>query len=383
MEFELSFDPVEHNSNEFRSGQLGSLVDVYTPGNFPNLSEADVVVFSITENRGLNSDEKLKFEAIRNELYSLYQGENRIRIADLGTLKLGASPSDTYQLLADVLQECNDRGLFALFVGGSQDCTVGQYKSFVQSNQFCNMVAIDSRFDLGLDQQNLNANSYLSHIINLQPNVLFNYSNLAYQSYLVSRNEIEFLNKLFFDVHRLGSLRSNLEEVEPVLRDANFISLDLSAVKMSECPAVVDGSPNGLTSDEVCQLMRYSALGNKLQSFAIYNFNGDNDINNQSAKLIAQMIWCFFEGFFHKLRAVTANDENLVKYHVSMRDGEYNTCFFKNKQNDKWWMEIPILSDENQKFAPHFFVPCSYSDYLVASKGDIPERWWQAFQKIN
>ena len=383
MEFELSFDPVEHNSNEFRSGQLGSLVDVYTPGNYPNLSEADVVVFSITENRGLNSDEKLKFEAIRNELYSLYQGENRIRIADLGTLKLGASPSDTYQLLADVLQECNDRGLFALFVGGSQDCTVGQYKSFVQSNQFCNMVAIDSRFDLGLDQQNLNANSYLSHIINLQPNVLFNYSNLAYQSYLVSRNEIEFLNKLFFDVHRLGSLRSNLEEVEPVLRDANFISLDLSAVKMSECPAVVDGSPNGLTSDEVCQLMRYSALGNKLQSFAIYNFNGDNDINNQSAKLIAQMIWCFFEGFFHKLRAVTANDENLVKYHVSMRDGEYNTCFFKNKQNDKWWMEIPILSDENQKFAPHCFVPCSYSDYLVASKGDIPERWWQAFQKIN
>ena len=383
MEFELSFDPVEHNSNEFRSGQLGSLVDDYTPGNFPNLSEADVVVFSITENRGLNSDEKLKFEAIRNELYSLYQGENRIRIADLGTLKLGASPSDTYQLLADVLQECNDRGLFALFVGGSQDCTVGQYKSFVQSNQFCNMVAIDSRFDLGLDQQNLNANSYLSHIINLQPNVLFNYSNLAYQSYLVSRNEIEFLNKLFFDVHRLGSLRSNLEEVEPVLRDANFISLDLSAIKMSECTAVVDGSPNGLTSDEVCQLMRYSALGNKLQSFAIYNFNGDNDINNQSAKLIAQMIWCFFEGFFHKLRAVTANDENLVKYHVSMRDGEYNTCFFKNKQNDKWWMEIPILSDENQKFAPHFFVPCSYGDYLVASKGDIPERWWQAFQKIN
>jgi formiminoglutamase len=384
MEFELSFDPVEHLSDQFRSGQLGALVDVYTQGNFPNLSEADVVIFSIVENRGLDSEiEKLDFNDIRFQLFSLFQGENRLRIADLGDLKLGASPSDTYQLLADVLQECNERGLFALFLGGSQDCTIGQYRSFVQANQFCNMVSIDSRFDLGINQQSIDSRSYLSHIFNHQPNVLFNFSNLGYQSYLVSRPEVELLNKLFFDAHRLGEIRSNLEEVEPVLRDANFISLDINAVKMSDSPAVVDGSPNGLSSDEICQLMRYSALGHKLQSLAIYNFNGVLDNNNQTSKLIAQMVWCFFEGYFHKMRNITANDENLVKYHVSMHDGEYNTCFYKNKHNNKWWMEIPILSDSNLNLSPNCFVPCSYKDYLLASNGDVPERWWKAFQKVN
>lgn len=384
MEFELSFDPIQHKSDQFTSGQLGVLIDKYTQGEFPNLSEADVVIFSVVENRGLNSEfEKLNFDDIRFQLYSLFQGENRLRIADLGNLKLGESLRDTYQLLADVLKECNDRGLFALFIGGSQDCTIGQYKSFVQSNQFCNMVAIDSRFDLGINQEKVDSSSYLSHIFNHQPNVLFNFSNLGYQSYLVSRPEVELLNKLFFDVHRLGEIRSNLEEVEPVLRDANFISIDLNAVKMSESPASVDGSPNGLSSEEICQLMRYSALGHKLESLAIYNYKAEQDVNNQTSKLIAQMIWCFFEGYFHKMRNITANDENLVKYHVSMHDGEYNTCFFKNKHNDKWWMEIPILSDSNQNFSPNCFVPCSYKDYLLASNGDVPERWWKAFQKVN
>jgi hypothetical protein len=191
------------------------------------------------------------------------------------------------------------------------------------------------------------------------------------------------LNKLNFDLHRLGEIRSNLEEFEPVLRDANFITLDLNVIKISDSPAVSDGSPNGLTSDEVCQLMRYSALGHKLESLAISNFDSLKDSNHQSAMLIAQMIWCFFEGFFHKMRNITANDENLIKYHVSMHNGDYNTCFYKNKHNDKWWMEIPIIHDSNQKFNSHCFVPCSYKDYVLASNGDVPERWWKAFQKIN
>ena len=384
MEFELSFDPIHCHFDDYNNSQLGSLIDVYTQGEFPNLSEADVVIFSIKETRGLKFQSKeLNFDEIRYQLYSLFQGQNRLRIADLGDLKIGASQSDTYQLLADVLQECNERGLFALFIGGSQDCTIGQYKSFVQKNQFCNMVSIDSRIDLGVDQEELDSHSFLSHIINYQPNVLFNYSNIGFQSYLISRHELEFLNKLHFDAHRLGEIRSNLEEVEPVLRDANFISLDLSVIKMGDSPAIDDGTPNGFSSNEICQLMRYSALGHKLESLAIYNYESSKDVNKQSSKLIAQMIWCFFEGYFHKMRNITANDENLFKYHVSMHDGEYNTCFYKNKHNDKWWMEIPIIHDSGHKFSSHCFVPCSYGDYKLASNGDVPERWWKAFQKIN
>lgn len=384
MEFELSFDPLNHNVEDFGSDQLGTLVDVYRPSKFPNLAEADVVIFTVPEFRGAGFEsEKGTFFKIKNEFYKLFQGQNRLRIADLGFLKLGNKKEDTYQLLADVLQECNKRGLFALFLGGGQDLTISQYKSFAQSKEFCNMVCVDSKFDLDINNDNINSNSYLSSILNEESSVLFNFSNLGYQSYLVPNSSVDLLNKLFFDVHRIGEIRADFEDIEPVLRDANFVSLDLNSIKLSDFTAVFDGSPNGFTSEEICQLMRYAGIGNKLQSLGIYNYYDPNEQNSMSSKLVAQMIWCFLEGFFHKMKTITSNDKNLVKYHVSMHEGEYNACFYKNSQNNKWWMEIPILLNVNTSFETQCFVPCSYKDYLTASKGDIPERWWKAFQKIN
>jgi hypothetical protein len=245
------------------------------------------------------------------------------------------------------------------------------------------MVCVDSKFDLDINNDNINSNSYLSSILNEESSVLFNFSNLGYQSYLVPNSSVDLLNKLFFDVHRIGEIRADFEDIEPVLRDANFVSLDLNSIKLSDFTAVFDGSPNGFTSEEICQLMRYAGIGNKLQSLGIYNYYDPNEQNSMSSKLVAQMIWCFLEGFFHKMKTITSNDKNLVKYHVSMHEGEYNACFYKNSQNNKWWMEIPILLNVNTSFETQCFVPCSYKDYLTASKGDIPERWWKAFQKIN
>ena len=67
----------------------------------------------------------------------------------------------------------------------------------------------------------------------------------------------------------------------------------------------------------------------------------------------------------------------------SMRDGEFDATFYKNKQLNKWWMEIPLLEEQMEQFKDHFFIPCSYKDFQSASQGDLPDRWWKAFQKMN
>ena len=54
------------------------------------------------------------FEINTKELYQLFEGQERLRIADLGQLILGEKINDTYQLLTDVLVECEQRNLFAL-----------------------------------------------------------------------------------------------------------------------------------------------------------------------------------------------------------------------------------------------------------------------------
>ena len=75
---------------------------------------------------------KLILDKIRIELYQLFEGQERLRIADLGQLILGEKINDTYQLLTDVLIECEQRNLFALIIGGGQDLTLSQYRSCVQ-----------------------------------------------------------------------------------------------------------------------------------------------------------------------------------------------------------------------------------------------------------
>ena len=61
---------------------------------------------------------------------------------------LGEKITDTYQLLTDVLVECEQRNLFALIIGGGQDLTVSQYRSCVELGKLSNMVCFDSRFDI-------------------------------------------------------------------------------------------------------------------------------------------------------------------------------------------------------------------------------------------
>jgi len=384
MEFELSFSPISHDESQYQSGQLGNAVMAYTPGDFPNLSEADLVIFCVPEYRGNLPDNPYEdFQKVRTELYQLFEGPERLRIADLGNLMLGEKVTDTYQLLSDVLTECEHRNLFSLIIGGTQDLTIAQYKSCVNLGKLSNLVSVDSRLDLGLLKRSNPSNSYLSEIINSKPNVLFNYSNIGYQSYLNPQSSVKLINDLYFDAFRLGEIRQQMEEVEPILRNADLVSVDMNSVRLSDSPANDDGSPNGFYSEEICQIMRYAGISGRIKSLGIFHYNSQADEASKTSKLIAQMIWCFFDGFFHKMKTFKPTDKDMIKYHVSMRDGEYNACFFKNKKMDKWWMEIPLINSSSTTLEDGYFVPCSYSDYKQAVKGDVPERWWKAFQKMN
>ena len=271
MEFELSFSPISHDENDYQSGQLGNQVMAYTQGNFPNLSEADLVIFCVPEYRGNSVDNSSEnFDKIRTELYELFEGPERLRIADLGNLLLGEKITDTYQLLSDVLTECEHRNLFSLIIGGTQDLTIAQYNSCANLGKLSNLVSVDSRLDLGLVKNTKPSNTYLSEIINSKPNVLFNFSNIGYQSYLNPQASIKLINDLYFDAFRLGEIRQDLEEVEPILRNADLVSIDMNSVRLSDSTANDDGSPNGFYSEEICQIMRYAGISGRIKSLGIF-----------------------------------------------------------------------------------------------------------------
>ena len=67
--------------------------------------------------------------------------------------------------------------------------------------------------------------SYLSKIVIDEPNNLFNYTNVGFQTYYNSQEEIDLIEKMFFDAYRLGEISNNIALAEPVFRDADCVSL--------------------------------------------------------------------------------------------------------------------------------------------------------------
>ena len=356
---------------------LGKKTVFHTNLDFPDLKKISVAIIGVLENRGDNSTvDIVQLDFIRKEFYSLYPGNWIASIADLGDIKSGNSINDTYFALQKVINFLLKNNIIPIVIGGTQDLTYSLYRAFDDLDQMVNLVCIDSKFDFGKEDNNLSKDSYLSKIIIDQPNNLFNFSNVGYQSYYNSQEEIDLIEKLFFDAYRLGEISNNITISEPVFRDADIVSIDMHAVVSSASGNNLNFSPNGLNGKEICSLARYSGISDKVSVFGIFNHNN----SSLESHLISQIIWYFIEGYHHRSKEFPFSSKlNFFKYTVLIEDQE--VIFYKSDKSERWWIEIPFISNVNNKLKKSTLLPCSYEEYLGACNQEIPQRWWKAQRK--
>ena len=356
---------------------LGKKTVFHTNLDFPDLKKISIAIIGVLENRGDNSTvDIVQLDFIRKELYSLYPGNWIASIADLGDIKSGDSINDTYFALQKVINFLLKNNIIPIVIGGTQDLTYSLYRAFDDLDQMVNLVCIDSKFDFGKEDNNLSKDSYLSKIIIDQPNNLFNFSNVGYQSYYNSQEEIDLIEKLFFDAYRLGEISNNITISEPVFRDADIVSIDMHAVVSSASGNNLKFSPNGLNGKEICSLARYSGISDKISVFGIFNHNN----SSSESQLISQIIWYFIEGYHHRSKEFPFSSKlNFFKYTVLIEDQE--VIFYKSDKSERWWIEIPFISNVNNKLKKSTLLPCSYEEYLGACNQEIPQRWWKAQRK--
>ncbi|UPT68062.1 MAG: arginase family protein [Sphingobacteriales bacterium JAD_PAG50586_3] len=139
---------------------------------------------------------------------------------------------------------------------------------------------------------NLTLKPTYGKIITHQPNHLFNFSNIGYQTYFVEQPQIELMQKMFFDVHRLGDVRAKPEECEPVMRNADIVSFDMSSIRSADARSISKPTPNGFYAEEACKVMRYAGLSEKLSCIGIFELTDEED-GGQTTHLGAQMVWFF------------------------------------------------------------------------------------------
>lgn len=362
---------------ELSPQKLGAKVVFNQENNFPSLENVKIAIIGVLDNRGAGkTNDDLTIFNFRKSFYSLFPGNWDVKIVDFGDILAGEKIEDTYFATKKVVAALLKKNIVPIIIGGSQDLTYSLYRAYDDLEQMVNLVSIDNKFDFGTENDDFLVTSYLTKIIVEEPNNLFNFCNIGYQTYYNSQEEIDLIQKLFFDSYRLGEISNNIALSEPVFRDADIVSLDLTAVKSSDSGNFESFEPNGFNGKEICTLSRYAGISDKVSVFGLFNHN--NTVIE--CVLMAQIVWYFIEGFHYRSNEYPfGSRENYIKFIVPIDND--TLVFYKSDRTERWWIEIPFISSSNNKLRRNALLPCSYDEYLGACNQDIPERWWKAQRK--
>jgi formiminoglutamase len=342
---------------------------------FSSKLKYDVALLGVPDNENSKT-----FEAagqIKKKLYELVPLSSALNIIDLGNIKPGHTYTDTCYAIREVTVFINQLDVIVLLIGGTSKFNMGSFLASEKMNSPVNMVTIDSVINRGkiplLAMPDLN----LEHPEDITS--LFNYINIGYQSYFVDKKLLNFIDDSYYEAYRLGYVRANLKEMEPVLRDANLISFSLNAVKHSDAPGTKFSSPNGLYGDEACQLAFYAGHSNRIKSFGLFDVAYEIDFHSITAMLAAQIIWYFLEGLSNAIfEEPDTTPENFTKFLIHLSESDQHIAFYRSNLTNRWWMEISY-PDNNR----NLLLSCSEADYELACQQDIPDRWLRTFQRIS
>lgn len=319
-------------------------------------------------------------DLVRSYLYGLCSPLAKDELVDLGNLREGKTPADTRTGLTDVITTIMRSGKILILLGGNTHMIPALGKAFDGIENPYNLTVVDPRID-AMDNDHAGKSHYLNQLIADPKGRLFDFVHLGYQSYLNDQVMIDRLGDLFFEHQRLGILREDLREAEPVFRNTDLAVISMNSVRQADAPAVADPSPNGFTSEEICQLTRYAGLSDKLSLMMVAGMDPEIDRNGQTAGLAAQMVWFFLQGVYQRKSDYPfCNISDYNKYNVHLPKSGYDLIFYKSPVSNRWWLEVPYPDTKSPRY---LYVACSHHDYLTACEGEIPDRWWNNYRRLS
>ncbi|MCK4745770.1 MAG: formimidoylglutamase [Bacteroidales bacterium] len=387
MDLNGYFDPVSLERPPFEYLEDGEAfshyISVHTPDQpIRELDNHQVAVVGVPEDtNAFIKGSKDAPDEVRSKLYQLRKINRNLRIYDLGNIKNTGSVNATYFALRDVILELMERNIITIIFGGSQDISRGAFLALEKHEGLHQVLTIDSMLDFSSEKDTLNSRNYLNQLMDPSMNERFSFTNLGHQAYFVTENQLNELERSYLESIRLGEARKNLQAAEPLIRDSEFIGIDLGAVRHADAPGASIPSPNGFFGDELCQISRYAGLSEQVSIMGFFELNPVSDTNGQTAHLTAQAVWYFLEGLSHRISENPVDTpEHIKKFIVNLNAAGHDIIFHKSTISERWWMEIPV---KNPVTGYNFFVSCSYEDYQLACNQEIPDRWWRYLHRLG
>lgn len=337
----------------FNSSQLGGQITFFE-NESSSLENIKTVLIGFDESA----------DSIRNYLYTYAAFGDELPIADLGNLR-----KQTSDFIIPLLYELLQLGITPILLGNAPSIITSQFQTYQALKTKLNIAVIDEKIRLNLTEQE---NEYLNLILEKDTKAQLHLSSIGIQAHLIGKDILTYFEMKQFDAIRLGQIRSQPEEIEPLIRDADMLLFHTSALRQSEAPAQFPFSPSGLYTEEACRLTRYAGMSDKLSSMSIFGYDLASDVANQTTQVIAQLIWYFWDGFLSRKNDFPASTDGLVEYIVDYKAHNYTLTFWRSTKSGRWWMQIPL--NQKNKATQHQLVSCSYKDYQAACDGELPER---------
>ncbi|MEM6397455.1 MAG: hypothetical protein AAF741_13990 [Bacteroidota bacterium] len=310
---------------------------------------------------------------VRKKFYNLAWDFDHSKIVDLGDLRKSNS-----EFLIPILRELAAGSIVPLIIGHSREQFRAQYQSFQSVKSKVSVAMLDQRIRLKAEKSRVADGYSLNPAVHNRRQKLYHLSHLGSQRHLNDPKLYTLFDQKGYEYVRLGNLRKSTQAAEPILRDADLLGVDLSALQLSAAPAQTDASTAGLSVEEAATLCRYAGLSDKLQSFGIFGFErkASEEAVSQTADTAAQLIWYFCDGFANRYRDFPVTHKGLVEYLVD-HPSYSNLTFWRSRKSGRWWVQSPAFKYKGEE--RHRLIACSQADYDAASRGQLPERLIAAF----
>jgi arginase family enzyme len=380
------FDPVSIDKPEFENmvsnAGFPHNILIHTDNSRINLTGIKVAFIGVPDGRNSpNGGSGKAPDAIRRQLFNLAKIPGKVRIADLGNMKQGATFNDTIAGLSDILTILLREDIFPVIAGGSSSLVTAIDRALSLLKMKYTMITVDPRIDFTNGSGEPGSLNYLNEIIKGNKSTLSHFINIGYQTYLNDQQVLNRFARNNSELVRIGDVRQAIYLTEPLFRDSEVALFDISAVRQSDAPGTAIPSPNGFYGEEICLLARYAGISDRLKVFGLFDVNPDFDIRSQTSGLAAQILWFFLEGFSQKQYETPSlsekNSGRFIKYHVRVTDLEEDLIFVKSNLTERWWIELNDINDGK------IYIACSHEDYLKANKNEVPDRWVRAAERIK
>lgn len=335
------------------AGTLGGEMKLYG-SKFPDYHGVDVAIIGM----GPNADQ------VRKQLYSYSYNFNGITVADFGNLNHNGSSKNANAGLRECLIALKAENIIPIVIGENDNYSDALLKAIPFNDIDYVLVSPEIAY---------NPDSLTWKL--QQKKKLFHCSFIGIQNFMNSHASLQMVSDLFSELIRLGQLRSQLPDIEPVLREADVFEFDLSAIKYPDFQSAIRQLPNGLLNQEACGICRYAGVSNKVSVYILNQFKLKAEVPTDAMQ-IAQMIWYILDGIDNRFNDVPhLQNKNFTIYKCHANSGE-DMLFLYSELTGRWWMQVPVVG-KKKKVAPKF-IGCKASDYDIAKMGEVPEIWFRA-----